>query len=114
MSLDGYIAGPKGESDWTRMDPDSDFSAMSPALRRLRLQAFHTPDISRNHADYHCDAPAVGRRNGIAGVIEQRRHPTSPIHMHETCPDASSDYYEPAGSIGGPVQPAKVGKSRNG
>ena len=28
MSLDGYIAGPKGESDWIIMDPDIDFSAL--------------------------------------------------------------------------------------
>src|SRR6266849_6338422 len=26
MSLDGYIAGPKGEADWIIMDPDIDFS----------------------------------------------------------------------------------------
>jgi dihydrofolate reductase len=26
-SLDGYIAGPKGESDWIVMDPDIDFAA---------------------------------------------------------------------------------------
>jgi dihydrofolate reductase len=28
MSLDGYIAGPKGEADWIVMDPTFDFSAM--------------------------------------------------------------------------------------
>lgn len=28
MSLDGYIAGPKGESDWILMDPDIDFNAL--------------------------------------------------------------------------------------
>src|SRR5262245_9262098 len=27
-SLDGYIAGPKGEADWIIMDPDIDFSAL--------------------------------------------------------------------------------------
>src|SRR3989304_1610495 len=28
MSLDGYIAGPKGETDWIIMDPDIDFGAL--------------------------------------------------------------------------------------
>ncbi len=28
MSLDGYIAGPKGEADWIIMDPDIDFDAL--------------------------------------------------------------------------------------
>lgn len=27
-SLDGYIAGPKGEADWIPMDPDIDFGAL--------------------------------------------------------------------------------------
>lgn len=28
MSLDGYIAGPKGEADWIIMDPEIDFNAI--------------------------------------------------------------------------------------
>jgi dihydrofolate reductase len=28
MSLDGYIAGPKGEFDWIKTDPDFDFNAL--------------------------------------------------------------------------------------
>jgi dihydrofolate reductase len=28
MSLDGYIAGPRGESDWIVIDPEMDFSTM--------------------------------------------------------------------------------------
>ena len=28
MSLDGYIAGPKGEADWILMDPDIDFGSI--------------------------------------------------------------------------------------
>ena len=28
VSLDGYIAGPKGEADWIIMDPEIDFQAM--------------------------------------------------------------------------------------
>src|SRR5690349_14133865 len=27
-SLDGFIAGPRGESDWIPMDPDFDFAAL--------------------------------------------------------------------------------------
>jgi len=32
MSLDGYLAGPNGESDWIVMDPDIDFAALMNAF----------------------------------------------------------------------------------
>jgi len=32
MSLDGYIAGPNGESDWIVMDPEIDFRALFSAF----------------------------------------------------------------------------------
>ena len=37
MSLDGYIAGPKGESDWIVMDPDLDFNAMFAAFDTILM-----------------------------------------------------------------------------
>ncbi len=37
MSLDGYIAGPNGESDWIVMDPDIDFSEVMGAFDTVRL-----------------------------------------------------------------------------
>ena len=36
-SLDGYIAGPKGESDWIVMDPDIDFNAIFAAFDTILL-----------------------------------------------------------------------------
>ncbi len=37
MSVDGYIAGPKGESDWIVMDPDIDFGAMMKSFDTILL-----------------------------------------------------------------------------
>ena len=40
MSLDGYIAGPKGEFDWIISDPEIDFAAL--------FQQFDTLLVARN------------------------------------------------------------------
>jgi dihydrofolate reductase len=37
MSLDGFIAGPKGESDWITIDPEIDFQAMFEAFDTILL-----------------------------------------------------------------------------
>lgn len=37
MSLDGFIAGPKGEIDWIVMDPDIDFGALMGAFDTVLL-----------------------------------------------------------------------------
>ena len=37
MSLDGYIAGPKGESDWIVMDPDIDFGELMGSFDTMLL-----------------------------------------------------------------------------
>jgi dihydrofolate reductase len=37
MSLDGYIAGPQGESDWIVMDPGLDFNALFEAFDTVLL-----------------------------------------------------------------------------
>ncbi|MGH8009323.1 MAG: dihydrofolate reductase family protein [Candidatus Binatia bacterium] len=37
MSLDGYIAGPNGESDWIVIDPDIDFGALMGAFDTVLL-----------------------------------------------------------------------------
>jgi dihydrofolate reductase len=37
MSLDGYITGPQGESDWIVMDPDLDFNALFDAFDTILL-----------------------------------------------------------------------------
>lgn len=48
MSLDGYIAGPKGESDWIVMDPDIDFMALMGAFDTVLLGR-KTYEATRQH-----------------------------------------------------------------
>jgi dihydrofolate reductase len=49
MSLDGYIAGPNGESDWIVMDPDIDFMALMGAFDTVLLGR-KTYEATRRHA----------------------------------------------------------------
>jgi dihydrofolate reductase len=58
MSLDGYIAGPKGESDWIVMDPDIDFGAM--------MQSFDTILLGRK--TYEGTRQQGGGGGGMAGM----------------------------------------------
>ncbi len=37
MTLDGYVAGPNGESDWIVMDPEIDFMALASAFDTMLL-----------------------------------------------------------------------------
>lgn len=48
VSLDGYIAGPNGESDWIVMDPDIDFGALMGAFDTLLLGR-KTYEVTRQH-----------------------------------------------------------------
>jgi dihydrofolate reductase len=56
MSLDGYIAGPKGEADWIIMDPDIDFAAM--------FEQFDTFLLGRRTFE----AMGRGGQGGTAGI----------------------------------------------
>jgi len=48
VSLDGYIAGPNGESDWIVMDPDIDFGALMASFDTVLLGR-KTYEATRHH-----------------------------------------------------------------
>jgi len=48
MSLDGFIAGPKGENDWIVMDPEIDFRALMSSFDTI-LMGRKTYEASRGH-----------------------------------------------------------------
>ena len=71
-SLDGYIAGPNGESDWIVMDPDLDFNAL--------FNAFDTILLGRNTYEATKQPGSEGGMPGMQTYVFSRTlHP-------EDCP----------------------------
>lgn len=64
MSLDGYIAGPKGEYDWILMDPDIDFGAL--------MSRFDTFLVGRRTYEVMLAQGEGGRTPGIELVVFSR------------------------------------------
>ena len=63
VSLDGYIAGPNGESDWIVMDPDIDFGEFMGAFDTILLGR-KTYEATRQHGG--------GGRPGVRAYVFSR------------------------------------------
>ena len=74
MSLDGYIAGPQGESDWIVIDPDIDFNAL--------FNAYDTVLLGRKTYEVTTQGGAGGAMPGIQSYVFSR------TLRPEECPDA--------------------------
>jgi dihydrofolate reductase len=75
MSLDGYVAGPKGESDWIMMDPDIDFAALASSFDTLLL----------GRKTYE----AARQQGGGAGMPGMQPYIFSHTLRQSDCPDAT-------------------------
>jgi dihydrofolate reductase len=64
MSLDGYIAGPNGESDWIVMDPEIDFGAL--------FKSFDTLLIGRRTFEVAMTQSGNGAMPGMRTVVVSR------------------------------------------
>ena len=74
MSLDGYLAGPNGESDWIVIDPDIDFQALFGAFDTI-LMGRKTYEAARQQ----------GRGGGMPGM---QVYVFSRTWRQADCPDA--------------------------
>ena len=98
MSLDGYIAGPKGEYDWIVIDPDMDFAAMSAqfdtyligrktfeAMGKMGNDAKGTPQIKNivfSRTLKQSDYPHITiKSDAVRVVAELRRSPGKDIAL---------------------------------
>ncbi|MGQ0612669.1 MAG: dihydrofolate reductase family protein [Planctomycetaceae bacterium] len=72
MSLDGHIAGPKGESDWILMDPDIDFRAL--------MGSFDTILLGRKTYE------ATKQQGGGGGMPGMRAYVFSTTLRQKDCP----------------------------
>ena len=75
MSLDGFIAGPRGESDWIVMDPEIDFADLFRQFDAV-LMGRKTYEAAR----------AQGGRGGMPGM---RAYVVSRTLRASDCPDAT-------------------------
>jgi dihydrofolate reductase len=64
MSLDGYIAGPRGESDWIVMDPEIDFGAL--------MSQFDTLLMGRKTFEAARQGPGGGGMPGMTSIVVSR------------------------------------------
>jgi len=75
MSLDGYVAGPRGEIDWIIMDPDIDFATLA--------SSFDTMLLGRKTYE------AARQQGGGAGMPGMQPYVLSRTLRQSDCPDAT-------------------------
>jgi dihydrofolate reductase len=81
-SLDGFIAGPKGEYDWIVIDPDIDFAAMYAGfsglvMGRKSYEVFAgegTPEGTAMPTYVYSRSLPEGERNGVTFVKDAAAH----------------------------------------